>query len=141
MRNKRALKKKAIENYIEMELQHYAENTKLLEELKLDIAEEGMGIDYQREKVATSNQVNDTEEKVIKIESSRSILHLERTNRAIEKAIKRLSEIHKSVFELHYIQENSAATTCNKIPCSLSRFYVYKRDIIKSVADNLGIRF
>lgn len=116
-----------IKKKIENELYQYWDNKKELEELQRDIIESSVkSQDGQPRGNAISNT---TEQKAIKLRTSRSILAVERRLKYIENAIGRLNEDEKKVFEIifkekhnqkmaetyKYISKDSYYNTYNKI--------------------------
>lgn len=116
-----------IKKKMEDELYQYWDNQKELEEIQRDI------IDSSPEPpdgLPKGNSISDTtEQKVIKLRTSRSILAIERRLRYVENAIARLNEEEKKIFEIifkekhnqkmaetyKYISKDSYYNTYNKI--------------------------
>lgn len=116
-----------IKKKIENELYQYWDNKRELEEMQQNI------IDSSPEPLdglpKGNNTSNTTEQKAIKLRTSRTILILTRRLEYIEKAIKRLNEDEKKVFEIifkerhnqkmaetyKYISKDSYYNTYNKI--------------------------
>lgn len=116
-----------VKKKIENELYQYWDNKKELEEMQRDIIEGSPEPpDGQPRGNSTSNT---TEQKAIKLRTSRSILAVERRLKYIENAIARLNEDEKKVFEIifkerhnqkmaetyKYISKDSYYNTYNKI--------------------------
>lgn len=118
---------KWVKKKIENELYHYWDNKKELEEMQRDIIESSPEPpDGQPRGNSVSNT---TEQKAIKLRTSRSILAVERRLKYIENAIARLNEDEQKIFEIifkerhnqkmaetyKYISKDSYYNTYNKI--------------------------
>ena len=116
-----------VKKKIENELYQYWDNKKELEEMQRDIIESSPEPpDGQPRGNSTSNT---TEQKAIKLRTSRSILAVERRLKYIENAIARLNEDEQKIFEIifkerhnqkmaetyRYIYKDSYYNTYNKI--------------------------
>lgn len=116
-----------VKKKIENELYQYWDNKKELEEMQRDIIEGSPEPpDGQPRGNSTSNT---TEQKAIKLRTSRSILAVERRLKYIENAIARLNEDEQKIFEIifkerhnqkmaetyRYISKDSYYNTYNKI--------------------------
>ena len=88
---------KPIEENIKNELYQYWKNKQSLEEWKRDIIEESVSPDGQPRGNATSDT---TQQKTIKILSTRKIIETERRIGFIEEAVKKLTPEEVEVFEL-----------------------------------------
>ncbi len=116
-----------IKKKIENELYQYWDNKRELEEMQQDIIDSSPEPPDGQPK--GNNTSNTTEQKAIKLRTSRTILILTRRLEYIEKAIKRLNEDEKKVFEIifkerhnqkmaetyKYISKDSYYNTYNKI--------------------------
>ena len=89
---------KWVKKKIENELYNYWDNQKELKELQNDIID---GSPNPPDGQPKGNSIsNSTEQKVIKLRTSRSIIAVERRLKYIENAIARLNEEEKKVFEI-----------------------------------------
>lgn len=113
--------------YIKNELYQYWDNQKKLAETRQDIIDSSPEpVDGQPKGNGTSNS---TEQKAIKLRTTRSIIETERRLQYIENATKRLNEDEKKIFEIifkerhnqkmaetyKYISKDSYYNTYNKI--------------------------
>lgn len=116
-----------VKKKIENELYQYWDNKKELEEMQKDIIESSPEPpDGQPKGNSTSNP---TEQKAIKLRTTRSILAIERKLKYIENAVARLNEEEKRIFEIifkerhnqkmaetyKYISKDTYYNTYNKI--------------------------
>lgn len=116
-----------VKKKIENELYQYWDNKKELEEMQRDIIESSP--DPADGQPRGNNTSNTTEQKAIKLRTSRSILAVERRLKYIENAIARLNEDEQKIFEIifkerhnqkmaetyRYISKDSYYNTYNKI--------------------------
>ena len=116
-----------VKKKIENELYQYWDNKKELEEMQRDIIESSP--DPADGQPRGNNTSNTTEQKAIKLRTSRSILAVERRLKYIENAIARLNEDEQKIFEIifkerhnqkmaetyKYISKDSYYNTYNKI--------------------------
>ena len=87
----------SVRSIIKNELYQYWKNKKQVEEWKKDIIDESASSDGQPRGNATSNA---TQQKAIKLVSSRKITETERRIGFVEDAVKRLTPEEKEVFEI-----------------------------------------
>lgn len=116
-----------VKKKIENELYQYWDNKKELEEMQRDIIESSP--EPADGQPRGNNTSNTTEQKAIKLRTSRSILAVERRLKYIENAIARLNEDEQKIFEIifkerhnqkmaetyRYISKDSYYNTYNKI--------------------------
>lgn len=94
-----------VKKKMETELYQYWDNQKKLERLKNDIIEENNSVqDGQPRGNSTGNP---TEQKAIKLRTTRTILITEERLRYVENAINRLNEDEKEVFEIIFKQKHN----------------------------------
>ena len=94
-----------VKKKIENELYQYWDNKKELEEMQRDIIESSPEPpDGQPRGNSTSNT---TEQKAIKLRTSRSILAVERRLKYIENAIARLNEDERKIFEIIFKEKHN----------------------------------
>jgi len=116
-----------VKKKIENELYQYWDNKKELEEMQRDIIESSP--EPPDGQPRGNNISNTTEQKAIKLRTSRSILAVERRLKYIENAIARLNEDEQKIFEIifkerhnqkmaetyRYISKDSYYNTYNKV--------------------------
>ncbi len=126
---------KSVRKYIEYELYGYDETVRQLEMLKDDIVQE-----TPLRALGTSGGISKpTECKGLRLVTNRAIVHMERTIRAIDGALTLLPETHKNLFELIYRQGKSWQQVCMELPTSRSSYFRMRRDIVETVALELGL--
>lgn len=125
-----------VKKKIENELYHYWDNQKELEELRNDVLEiSSANADGQPK---GNNISNTTEQKAIKLRTSRSILMVEKRLNYIEKAIKRLNEDEKEVFEIIFKERYNSKMAETYKNITSDTYYNVRRKIIYYTAIEFG---
>ena len=125
-----------VKKKIENELYQYWDNKKELEEMQRDIIESSPEPpDGQPRGNSTSNT---TEQKAIKLRTSRSILAVERRLKYIENAIARLNEDEKKIFEVIFKERCSQKIAETYKYISSDTYYNVYRKIIYFTAVEFG---
>ena len=117
-----------VKKKMENELYQYWDNKKELEEMQKDIIESSPEPpDGQPKGNSTSNP---TEQKAIKLRTTRSILAMERRLKYIENAVARLNEEEKRIFEIIFKERhNQKMAETYKYISSDSYYNVYRKII------------
>lgn len=117
-----------VKKKIENELYQYWDNKKELEEMQKDIIESSPEPPDGQPK---GNSIsNSTEQKAIKLRTSRSILAMERRLKYIENAVARLNEEEKRIFEIIFKERhNQKMAETYKYISSDSYYNVYRKII------------
>lgn len=127
---------RAVFRYIEHELYNYDETKKEIEELRMDIIEKGP----LKEAVPGTGYVSDTTaRKAIKLVTNTALARMERTVRAIDRALARLSDDHRQLFELKYRQCLPWQRVCELIPLSERSYFRLRRELVLMVALEMGL--
>ena len=128
---------KEIYNYIEFELYRFDLYKEELELERERILESGYNISFG-DKIKTSGHQSPTENKAIKLLQTASILGLERMVRAVENALE--TNEHKLVFKEYYRKKRKDLyLICDDLNITRSTFFRYRKEIIASVAKELGV--
>lgn len=117
-----------VKNIIKTELYHYWQNKKILETMKVDIIEESPSpADGQPKGNKTTNV---TEQKVIEINSNRTIIETEKRINYIEQAFKMLNEDEKKIAEMIFKDRYNAIIAETQKHISKHTYYhVYDKAI------------
>lgn len=127
---------KWVKKKIENELYHYWDNKKELEEMQRDIIESSPEPpDGQPRGNSVSNT---TEQKAIKLRTSRSILAVERRLKYIENAIARLNEDEQKIFEIIFKERHNQKMAETYKYISSDTYYNVYRKIIYYTAVEFG---
>lgn len=120
----------------ENELYQYWDNKKELEELQMEIIESSPEPADGLPK--GNNTSNTTEQKAIKLRTSRTILVLEKRLRYVENAIARLNEEEKKVFEIIFKERHNQKMAETYKYISSDTYYNVYRKIIYYTAVEFG---
>ena len=126
--------------YIEHEMYCYDDIKREIEILKKDMYDADMGVSYEGVCVTSSKNGSTTENAVCRIMTSKQLLHIERTQKAIDDALSVLGDIHRDVFNLKYRMKYSNQQVWDEVPCAESSFYKYRRELVEMVAVNLELK-
>lgn len=127
---------RAVFRYIEHELYNYDETKREIEELREDIIEKAP----LKEVVPGTGFISDpTARKAIKLVTSTAIARMERTVRAIDRALARLSDEHRQLFDLKYRQCLSWQKICDEMPVSERTYFRLRRELVYMVAVEMGL--
>ena len=127
---------KAYWRYIENELYNYDDTKQNILNLREDI------IDHTptRETVPGKGYVSDpTEKKAVNLVSSKAIKRMTNVVNAIDRALARLTDNHRALFELKYRQALPWQQVCRELPTSERSYFRMRRELILMVAVELGL--
>jgi RinA family phage transcriptional activator len=123
--------------YIEHELYNYPNSIKELAEIEKDIIESSSPVNQV--KVTSSNISRPTEEKAIRLYSSKYLLRLFLTTNAIEGALRKGGDNLQKVFEYKYIKDLPWQTAVIDLHISQSTYFKRLKQLNALVALNLGL--
>jgi RinA family phage transcriptional activator len=124
---------------IEFELYNY-DNTKAeIEALKDDIIGGPAAIMLDSDRVQKTSFSDPTFTKAAVLTSNTTLLYMERTLNAIDRALMRLSEEHNEVFEHRYRQGKNWRQSLCELCISQDTYFKRRREIIYAVATQLGL--
>ncbi len=127
---------RSVFRYVEHELYNYDSTKRYIEDLRDSIIHQTI----PRETIPGTGHVSDpTARKAIKLVSSPVLAHMERVVNAVDKALKRLSDDHVSLFELKYRQGLSWRRVCAEMPTSERTYFRLRRELVLMVACELGL--
>lgn len=124
--------------YVEMELARYNENKRELALLREEIIEGRLP--SPEIKTKGGKQGNPTQSKGLRLASSASVLWLERSTGAIERALRGLGDVHCRIFELHYIAGEPWQGVCDLMPISRPTFFRRRHELVDRVAVEMGMK-
>lgn len=133
--------KRAVFRYIEAELYDYHQTKKTLEELKLDIIEEGPQPDLLVVNGEKNSRIsNPTLNKTTRLLTNKRITKMTETIRAIERVCDRLPEEKQELVRYKYWDGRwSNQGVADKLNVSLATYYRWRRDVVFGVAIELGL--
>lgn len=127
---------RAVFKYVEHELYNYDYTKESLKELKEDIINE---IPY-KEVVPGAGYVSDpTGKKAVKLVTSKALSRMAKVVMAIDRALSRLSDDHRQLFELKYRQCLPWQRVCDEMPTSERTYFRLRRELVVMVAVELGL--
>lgn len=124
--------------YIEYELYHYEQYKEEIEIERERILDSSSS---QPNGMPRSNVIsNPTERKGISLVESTSILAMQRIIRAVDNTLKRLTPMHKQIFNMCYVEgRDDRFKMSDELHVSYETFNRYKASLIVCVAKELGI--
>lgn len=134
--------KRAVFQYIEAELFDYRQTRQALEELKLDIIEEGPRPDllFISSAPPTNKITNPTLYKTVQLLTNKRINKMAETITAIERVYRRAPEEKQKLIQLKYWDGRySNHGVAEKLNVSLATYYRWRRDIVLAVAIEMGL--
>lgn len=128
---------RAIFRYVEHELYHYDETQKELQELRQEIVSISASPGFV---IVNENNVSDSvARKVVKLVTNTAIARMTRTLAAIDKALMRLTEHHRQVFELRYRKHLPWQEICQEMSIDRSTYFRYRSQLVFMVAVEMGL--
>ena len=127
---------RAVFLYIEHELYSYDATKRSLVELREDIIDE---TPLPEVMVSGGTTPNPTERKAARLVQNAALARMERVIRAVERALGRLTESHRQLFELKYLQSLEWPQVCDEMAISERSFFRLRRDLVLMAAEELGL--
>lgn len=128
---------KKIYNYIDFELSNYKTYESKIEEIRKNIIDSSPPPADGQPK---GNKIsNPTLNKVIELSTPIAISRMEFNKQCIDRALKKLDQVHNKFFERNYIKEESIVKICNEMPIGERTYYRLKGKIIEYVAREMGM--
>ena len=126
---------------VEFELFNYDETKKQLAELEEELYDVTAMRPFDAINVQTNKTGNPTEVSAIKLmsRSSVSIARMERTVRAIDRALVQLDETHNEIFELKYRQGKNYRQVLSDGCFAQDTYFRKRRELIQAVALQMGL--
>lgn len=127
---------RAVFRYVEHELYNY-DNT--LVEMQ-NLREDEIDRTPTRETVPGKGYVSDpTAKKAVNLVSSNAINRMTNVVKAIDRALARLTDNHRALFELKYRQALPWQQVCRELPSSERSYFRMRRELVIMVAVELGL--
>ena len=124
--------------YIEHELYQYDQNRRDLEEFREDVLEGTPKLDNPGG--SRSGPGDPTASKGMRLVSSSAIVKTARDLRAIDRALRRLTEDHRAIYELFYRENMPWERVTIEMPTSRRSFFRLRRELVFMVASEMGFR-
>ena len=129
----------AYKNMIEFELRNYDYTKEIIEEVKDEIINKPPMAVGETERVMDSRISNPTERKGIRLVTNTALVHMERTVKAIDRALEVLEKEHREIFKLHYQGKRDWKQVLSMMYISQDTFYRKRNELIEQVAVELGL--
>ena len=127
---------RAVFKYIEHELYNYDATIKEMEAIQEDI----IFAAPLKETIPSAGFISDpTANKATKLVTNTALARMARTVSAIDKALARLTDDHRAIFELKYRQGMNWRQICATIPTSERSYFRQRRELVQMVALELGL--
>jgi RinA family phage transcriptional activator len=127
---------RAVFRYVEHELYNYDNTLLEMENLREGIIE----APPLREAVPGTGYVSDpTARKATQLVTNTALARMARTAAAIERALERLSEDHRTIFELKYRQGLRWRQVCREMPTSERTYFRLRRELVMMSALEMGL--
>ncbi len=127
---------RAVFRYIEHELYNYDKTRQEIEDLRETIIE----MPPAREVVPGVGHVSDpTARKAIKLLTSTTLARMSRTVAAIDRALARLADEHRRLFDLKYRQCLPWQRVCDELSASERTYFRLRHELVVMVACELGL--
>ena len=127
---------RAVFRYIEHELYNYEITLQDMENIQSNIIE----APPLRETVPSTGHISDpTARKGIELVTNTALVRMTRTVAAIEKALARLSDNHRALFNLKYRQDLPWQQVCQELPTSERSYFRMRRELVQMVALEMGL--
>lgn len=132
---------KPIYRYLEFELYNYDKTKRDLQDLRDDILVGSQGGGNGELGVAiTKGSISDiTGKKAERLLTNKGILQATRTVEAIDRALTRLGDNHRAIFQLKYRQQLPWQEVCDEIPIAESYYFKLRKELIELVGLEMGI--
>ena len=132
---------KPIYRYLEFELYNYDKTKTDVAEMREDIfVGNSGGSQGELGTTVISGTMSDTTgKKVERLLTNKGIAQGTRTVNAIERALARLSDNHRAVFQLKYREARPWQEVCDEIPISQSTYFLLRKELIWLVGLELGV--
>ena len=127
---------RAVFRYVEHELYNYDNTMVEMQNLREDIIDRTP----TRETVPGKGYVSDpTAKKAVNLVSSKAIARMTTVVNAIDRALARLTDNHRALFELKYRQALPWQQVCQELPASERTYFRLRRELVIMVAVELGL--
>ena len=129
---------RAVFRFIEHELFSYERTKREIQELREDIISDSSA---PRDSIPSAGHISDTTaRKAIRLMTNTALTRMTRTVAAIDRAMCRLNENHRALFELRYKQALPWQAVCERMPYSERGFYKLRKEIVEMTADEMGLK-
>lgn len=136
--------RKSTINYLESELRDYPNYNKHVAQLRNEILNPWTPSDENIGGGRSNTNVSTVERTVTRLTTDKRLLQLDRMMNAIERVYNESTEQQKEFMELYYFQKQRKYTVlgiADNLCISKTVLYEYKKDVLKRLADELGMMY
>lgn len=127
---------KAVFRYVEHELYNYDYHLERIQQLRQDIIE----AQPLRETVPNIGYISDpTGRKGTELVTNTALARMADTIKRINRALQRLGDDHRTIFELKYRQGLKWQQVCEEMPVAERTYFRLRRELVYMVAVELGL--
>jgi len=130
---------KAYKKMIEFELRNYDYTMEVIEDIKDEIINRPPMAVGETERVMDSRVSDPTERKGLRLVTNTALDHMERTVKAVDRALEKLDKEHEQIFKLHYQGKRNWRQVLSMMYISQDTFYRKRNELIEQVAVELGL--
>lgn len=127
--------KAVVVKYVEEELKNYKETIRQIEEIRIEI----LSSTPTKQPRVAAGRPDPTASKAVNLVSNTVLCRMERTVRAINKALDSLPEEKVRFFKLKYIQHKTKKQICRELCISERTYHRWRKAIVTRVARELGL--
>ena len=128
---------RAVFRFIEHELFSYERTKREIQELREDIISDSSA---PRDSIPSAGHISDTTaRKAIRLMTNTALTRMTRTVAAIDRAMCRLNENHRALFELRYKQALPWHEVCAIIPVSERTYFRMRQELVMAVGREMGL--
>jgi len=127
-------------NFIEFELYRYDETKEQIEAIKEEIiGSASPTLKADKDRIKATAISDPTYSKAVILTTNVTLQYMERTVKAIERALLQLDELHNEIFEQRYRQHKNWRQTLSELCISQDTYFKKRREIIAAVGAQLGL--
>lgn len=127
---------RAVFRYVEHELYNYDYHLEKIEQIRENIIEASP----LRETVPNTGYISDpTGRKGTELVTNTALMRMTDTVKRIDRALQRLNDDHRTIFELKYRQGLKWQQVCEEMPVSERTYFRLRRELVYMVAVELGL--
>jgi RinA family phage transcriptional activator len=124
---------------IEFELYNYDNTKEEIEAMKDEIIGRPPLPAVEQDNIQRTTVSDPTYSKVVTMTTNVTLSYMERTIKAIDRALQRLDETHNEIFEQRYRQGKNWRESLSELYISQDTYFKKRREIILAVAVQLGL--
>ena len=132
---------KSVFRYIEHELYNYEATKKEIAEIREDVINGVPAVSELCTSIQSGRTSDTTGDKAEKLLTNSMLVRMCRTVDAIDRALRRLSENHRALFQLKYITAMPWESVCIEMPTSERSYFRTRKELVSMVALEMGLGY